>query len=306
MDLKQLLDKHVGDVRFTGIYVYSKNLVYVRAQLNSLNDKEIDHTLMLRYKDGEWGQYMIEAPSVGHCIIDDPDQKSMILVPDGHVHVGSSEGFSWEIIDEKPGGPNSLKTLTSMRYIDGSLYVVGMGRMIYKRVSPNNWVRFENGLNGVFDSSQLSGFKSIDGYDQNNLYVVGFYGEMWRFDGKLWKQIISPTNIKLECVVSISPTQVYACGGEGILLVGNEDSWTVVDHELTTDTLWSVESFNASVYFSDSKSLYVYDGDTSKKVNMGFDKVITCSYLHANDGVLWSVGQSDIAYFDGVDWKLLF
>lgn len=304
MDLITVLDKHVNDVHFTGVYVYQKELVYIRAQLKSLNAKGVDHTLMIRCKNGEWGQYMVEAPSISHCLINDPELKILLLIPDGHVHVGAASGFVWEqILDDS--GPNSLKMMTDMQVIDNDVYAVGMGRMIYRR-KDSQWSRFDAGIRELKKLDAISGFKSIHGFNENELYAVGFKGEIWYFENEKWVQVSSPTNLKLEKVVCASDNQVYACGGGGILLRGKKDCWELIEQDLTTSTLWGLQEFNKSIYFSDNSSVYQYNGDECKKVDMGLERGVSCSYLHANDGVMWSVGNSHITRYDGEKWEQLF
>jgi hypothetical protein len=304
MDLKSVLDKHINDVRFTGVYVYQRDLVYIRAQLNSLNEKSIDHTLMIRYKDGEWGQYMIEAPSIAHCLIADPDLKIMVLISDGHVHVGSVNGFDWELI-QTDRGPNSLKVMTDMQVINNAVYAVGMGRLIFRR-KDTQWNPFDDGIDKVSNLDPISGFKSIAGFNENELYVVGFRGEIWYYEKDRWILVTGLTNVKLEKVICTSDNQVFACGGSGILLKGYKDKWELVEHELTTSTLWGLQEFNNNIYFADSNGIYQNNGDDCIKVNMDLAEELTCSYLHANDGVMWSVGNSHIACYDGKDWERLF
>ncbi|CAA9889669.1 conserved hypothetical protein [Candidatus Methylobacter favarea] len=306
MELKQVLGEHTDDIRFTGVFVYDRNLAFIRAQLNSLNSKGIDHTVMIRYKDGDWGQYIVEAPSTSHCLMKDPDLKVFLLVPDGNIHVASKQGFSWEKIDTKSGGANSLKALTEIRIISGKLYTVGMGRMIYRRDSIDNWSRFDKGINETPNLDPISGFKSINGFDATEMYAVGFKGEIWFFEENQWKPASSPTNLKLESIICTTGGQVFSCGASGLLLQGRRDVWNVIDHGLTTNTLWSIEEFDGSVFFADSIALYRYDKHTSEKVNIVVGKSISCSYLHANDGVLWSVGENNIARYDGQNWEVLF
>jgi hypothetical protein len=304
MDLKSVLDKHIKDVRFTGVYVYQRDLVYIRAQLNSLNEQGIDHTLMIRYKAGEWGQYMIEAPSIAHCLTADPDLKIMVLIPDGHVHIGSANGFDWELI-QGDRDPNSLKAMTDMQVINNVLYAVGMGPMIFQRTN-SQWVRFNKGIDIASNPNSISGFKSIAGFKEDKLYVVGFRGEVWYYENDSWLPATRQTNVKLEKVICTSDNQVFACGGNGVLLKGRKDKWELIKQDLTTSTLWGLQEFNKKIYFADSNGIYQYNGDDCIKVDMDLAKELTCGYLHANDGVMWSVGNSHIARYNDKSWEQLF
>ena len=292
-------------VTYTGAYVFARDLAYVKGVVDTLNRDRVDHTAILRWSNGTWGQYMIPGCVASHCVIPESDRTVLCLVIDGSVHRATPNGFSWEHIDESEAGPNLLRHMTDIRPIGQSVYAAGMARMVYKRSGPGSWSRFDNGMRSPRSDPHITGFLSIDGCDEGSIYAVGFKGEMWYYDGKKWNPIDSPTNVKLEQVRCISPEQVFACGARGIVLKGNRDRWSVVSHDATTKTLWGMEYFQESIYLADHSAIYTLKKDTLHQVDVGLNKEITTRNLHAKDGSLWSVGDKHIMVFDGRKWTEL-
>lgn len=289
--------------RFIGVWVLDRGLVYVRALLRALDAEEVDHTAMLRWMQGTWGQYMIHAPSVSHCVIREAERTVLTLGPDGTVHTATPAGFGWEKIDDSPEGPNSLRMMSDIRPIGESVYAAGMSRMVYRRASGGRWSRFDTGMRGTRAELTIGGFLSIDGHAEDLLYAVGFKGEMWCFETNTWKRIESPTNLKIERVRAVSPELAVACGGAGTILMGSRGDWGPVVQDLTDRTFWGLEYFNGRFYLADGKAIYTLDGTTLSPVDLGLPDPVSPVRLHAGDGVLWSVGESDMLRFDGRNWE---
>ncbi len=67
-----------------------------------------------------------------------------------------------------------------------------------------------------------------------------FCGEIWRCN-KGWQQLESPTNVILNKVKVVRDDLIYVCGQQGMLLVGTDNVWSIVDHGSTTDQIWDLE-----------------------------------------------------------------
>jgi hypothetical protein len=285
--------------RLTGVWAFAKDLVYVRAAVTALDDQEVDHSAMLRFDGREWSQYMIPAGGVAHCAIPENQRTVLTLSPEGAVHVAKPDGFGWEILDESPDGPNSLRQMRDIRPIEDHVYAVGMGRMVYRRSSGGHWERFDNGMRGDRSAIEISGLLGIDGCSESYVYAVGFRGELWRYDGSRWNAVDSPTNLKLERVRVISSDLAVACGAAGTILVGSGDQWRSVSQTLTRRTFWGLEYFQGLFYLADGKAIYVFDGEVLSQMDLVSLGPVAMTRLHAADEMLWSVGERDVIKFDG-------
>lgn len=290
-------------VQLTGVWVFNRDIAYVRAAITDLDSQGIDHATMLRFDGEAWSQYMIPTAGVAHCAIPEDGRTVLTLSPAGVVHVAKPGGFSWETLDDSSDGPNMLRQMRDIRPIQEHVYTVGMGRMVYRRATSGAWTRFDEGLRGSRAGIEIGGFLAVDGCSESHIYATGFKGELWFFNGKRWSQIASPTNMKIERIRVVSPDLAVACGAAGTILRGSGDKWTVVPQDLTKRTFWGLEYFQDAFYLADNKHVYVFDGSALSRMDMGSFGSVTTSRLHAADGVLWSVGEKDIVVFNGVDLR---
>lgn len=306
MILKDILGNAAKDVIFTGVFIHRKDLVYVRCIVQSLDSQKVNHAIMLRWQQGDWAHYIIETVVTSHCVIGDGDRKVLALGADGIIHVASSSGFTWEYIDQGDDGPNNRRAMIDITSIGDDVYAVGMARQVYRRQRTGSWTRCDQGARGERKEWAIAGFKSIDGFGPKSIYAVGFKGEIWFFNGSQWKQLDSPTNVKLERIKCVPPDNIFICGAQGTLIHGINGHLKIVPNYLTNSTLWGLEYFNKAIYLADREKLYVFDGTEIMNVDMELGKEVTTCYLHAKDGVLWSVGDKDIVLYDGTKWSEVF
>lgn len=303
MTLKNLLGDVTKNIKFTGVYVHRKDLVFVRCIVKSLDSEDVNHAIILRWFQGEWGHYIIETVITSHCVIGNGDSREVLsLGADGTVHVASSSGFKWECIDHSDEGPNDKRAMVDIKPVGDTVFAVGMARQVYKRQKAGLWIRCDQGARGARKKWEIAGFKSVDGFGPKSVYAVGFKGEIWFFEGSRWQQLDSPTNIKLERIKCVPPNNIFISGARGTFIKAGNNQWTIVPNDLTNSTLWGLEYFNEKVYLSDRKKVYVFYGTDIMNVDMQLGREVTTCYLHANDGVLWSVGDKDIVVFDGTSW----
>jgi len=294
------------DRKYTGVWVFQRNLVYVRGALSVLDRANEDHTFILRHMDGIWGFYPVPAVVSSHCVLPESDRTILAITLDGSVHKATPRGFAWEHVDQSPFGPNSLRNMTCMRPIGRSVYAAGMARMVYRRWPGGHWERFDHGMRKSDAESDVNGFLAIDGCDEENIYCVGFKGEMWWFNGKKWSRIDSLTNLKLEQVRCVAPDLVYACGGSGVILQGAKSQWRVIEQIETTETFWGLEWYREAIWLADHSNIWRLTKDGAlQRIDMGLNEAPTTRRLHAGDGVLWSVGDHDLIVFDGSLWTKL-
>jgi hypothetical protein len=61
--------------------------------------------------------------------------------------------------------------------------------------------------------------------------------------------------------------------------------------------------FDGRLYVACYQGVFVLENDVLTMVDMKRRRKLSTAYLDANDGVLWSVGQKDIAYSEnGKSW----
>ena len=180
-----------------------------------------------------------------------------------------------------------------------------MSRMVYSRaMESSEWLRIDDGARVASGSAEIAGFKSIDGDGLGRYIAVGFYGDLWLYDERRWRRLTSPTNAKLECVRWVSESRAYIAGGGGILLRGQPDALEIVEQSSTKQTFWSMEWYDDHLYLATRDgSLWRLHDDDIVPVQLSSERAVTTGWLHANDGVLLSVGEHDLLVFDGHAWR---
>ena len=85
------------------------------------------------------------------------------------------------------------------------------------------------------------------------------------------------------------------------MLRGRHDEWEIVDVKTFAHDLWDIHWFG-KVYLATMTDVYTYTAAGLEPVDFGPDPPASCYRLTSAQGVLWSVGSSDIVSFDGTQW----
>ncbi len=230
-----------------------------------------------------------------------PKPQCILLGEYGDAHISGSSEIIVERISNKM---KELSQFREVRTIGGYAYACGMDRQVYRRDAPGQWtcLDMDIGQQPAADP-YVFGFESIHGFDQDDIYAVGWHGEIWHFNGQKWQQLDSPVNALLNRVYCAPDGKVYVCGPGGLLLRGREEIWEIVEQNDTDDDLWDIEWFNGKLYLSSLHALFTLEGDELALVDTGDETPETCYHLDAADGILWSIGAEDILEFNGETWK---
>jgi hypothetical protein len=314
---------------FSTAYVVSDEQIYVAASADSYEDfakftalykwcpalSDGDPEANWRYKNVNWRATSVTAliPSEGE------DWWLCAASEDGEIQL-SNNGFSVEIVQgagvhsETAGGWGYLSDL---QQIGEHLYVAGYAGQVYKRLGPNQWIHFDE---GILQSSGMQGgqysVQVINGPHEEAIYVAGcvnapYYPARASFwDGKSWQDIKLPeiaeriTNLYIG-----SESEVWMCGANGTLLLGNaiegfKSLSTVDDNQL----FLSICKFHDLIYLGSNLGLFVYNPNEHskgiRKVASGMTPEIQdANIVDSVDKFLWSIGSKDIARFDGVKWE---
>ncbi|MET3497973.1 hypothetical protein [Variovorax boronicumulans] len=272
------------------------DLVYVISRGRSLAAGDIAHTSLVAVDQGQWSDAVdTEWDSAAVAMARAPEEKVVLIGEDGDVVTYVGGNSTQEAIMPPP------VMIRNAREIGGHVYACGMKRQVFRRGGERQWSDMSAPRAG--DTDEL-GFEAIDGYSQNEIYAVGWGGEIWQHDGAAWHERASPTNVILTTVCCAGDGVVYAGGQGGILVRGRNDAWAVVpwDDEVTAD-LWDLCWFEGRLYVATMTALFTLDRDVLVPVDFGNARPATCYSLTTAEGVLWSVGRDDVVSFDGTAWQ---
>jgi hypothetical protein len=198
----------------------------------------------------------------------------------------------------------NLGYMRSIREIGNTLFACGFNSQIYNR---------QNGVWKSLVSAPLKHhhpasddyvvFNGVDGFSQDDVYVVGSKGSLYHWDGSAWRKVMLNTDENLECIRCYGNDDVWIGGANGTLLNGNakqgfRDVSSVTDNE----TFWSLAKFNDKVYLGTTKGLFAYDGRIIGPVVTGLNPEVETYTVDSTGDALWSIGTKDLVTFDGFAW----
>ena len=291
---------------FVSGYVQDSETLRIIAQLDDLIETGEPNSTLMKWvrSENKWYSFDFDWFATSLSVVLTPELQVFAAGPDGRVMVGTIHGEQQEKIDPSEDGPDVHGDIRDLRIIGKHLYLVGMGRQVYRRES-GKWVRRDAGVLQTPDLDEVKGFNAIDGLSEDDIYAVGWDGEIWHLKKGTWRQIESPTNVILNGVRVIKKNLAFACGQNGILLRGYGDTWDVVEQDGTDDQIWDLEWFKDTLYLATDDAIYqLLPDDTLEPVDMRLGDEVTCGSLHAKDGVLLSVGTKHVCFTeDGVNWQ---
>lgn len=222
-----------------------------------------------------------------------------------------------------------LGYVNRIRAIGTGLYVCGQSRQVYRfqwdglDLGTGQWVDFAGRMrqhpmseppedsrdaqafDRWLDDNDAIDFVDIAGASEGDVYAVG--DEAWHWDGTLWGQLELPTDEPLAAIKVMSPELIYIVGHNGTVLAGNardgfRDLSTFDDNQNFTGVEW----FADRLFLASNFGLFTLDpvggGRIQRYVtDLKLDLKDT-HMLEAKDGILWSFGFKDLAWFDGSRW----
>ncbi len=141
-------------------------------------------------------------------------------------------GDYWEFLDatstERTGViPGSSPFLArNLAVVEDRMFAVGMGRVVARWNSPGLWTRLDP--TAPLPEGRACGFNDLTGPSLEEMYAVGWRGEIWQTDGSAWRQIDSPISEHLVAACTLPDGSILAVGYNGAMVRGKHDSWTVV------------------------------------------------------------------------------
>lgn len=294
----------VESVYFKDGCVIEKDYIYFASKLKSLDPEEYDYSRMFYLDGDDWIYHDLNWDVVSVCVkrksADEPRQYCALSMQ-GDVELQYPGGAKIEKIQDA-GTFEGYGALKQIKEIGNHLYACGDQGQVYQRQGPDRWIHIDQGIFDPEISASAIDLNSIDGSSENDLYVVGFNGRIFYRTNSNWVELDSPTNAHLERIKYVSKEEVYICGNKGVFLKGNFNGFTDLSVSGLDDNFWGLEYFDGRVYLATLSGLYVYDGSIVEPVESGITPQLGGYRLNARDGVLWSFGVDDLAYFDGSKW----
>ncbi len=206
---------------------------------------------------------------------------------------------------------NDLGYMNSIQCIGGSLYACGADRQVFRRQPNLAWEMISDAIMSspdrlshdvIINTRSLS---CIAGQAEDSIYCCGLFGDLFFYSGTEWTQINTSNDSNLLDMDASSADCVYIVGSQGTFLRG-----TALDGFEAIRTgnyyLTGVAQFQGLVYISYGNGILCYDVQTGRlfhcKTNLEPD--VTDSFrVESINGVLWSFGEKDLAFYNGSKWS---
>ncbi|NJO16339.1 MAG: hypothetical protein HC877_11510 [Thioploca sp.] len=287
---EKILEKRI----FTNGAARYHDLVYILSKDNSMMEKEIAHTSAICVDMGRWADAVnTNWDCTAIAVAKKPEEKMVIVGEDGEVctYVGG--------VEKKERTLSKVSMIRSANAINGYVYACGMKRQVFKRVSENKWID----ISAPCKKAEKVGFEAIDGFSENEVYAVGWNGEIWKHDGTIWSLCCNLTNVILTAVCCASDGAVYVVGKQGTIIKGRNDIWEIVELEDEVEKdFWGICFYKNKLYISSMSELYTLNKNQLEQVD--FKKTEASSFygLTQAEDVMWSIGARDVLSFDGEEW----
>jgi len=250
----------------------------------------------------KWSLLPIKWMPVGIATLQMPTPCVFTLGVDGTVGFGYGD-YKEEQIDNTENGPKSRGPLRDLQVIGDHLYATGMGRQVYRRSADGQWSRIDEGVVLARGVIEVCGFNSIGGVSEDDIWAVGFLGEIWHYNGQGWTKKESGTKLSLHKVVAVQPDLAYCVGQKGHVLKYDGNNWQILHSDASIGDLWGSVWFNDTLYVASASGLYRLQNNNQLEA-VRVNDVNSFGHLHTVDGVLWSFGTSQLASTtDGTTWN---
>ena len=272
---------------------------------DEMTEQMLPHSVFINWHAGVFSDSGTEAwLTAGVTNISEVDGSVDVIVSNygKTLEISKSDRLSGEIGSET-NDVEKLGPLRRVRRIGKHIYVAGGNRQVYRRNAPGTWASIDQGTRAASNESRVVGFESIDGFSEQDIYAVGWDGEIWLFNGNEWSQADSPTNLLLTEVCCAGDGNVYIGGREGLIFCGRNGIWDVIDTSQMFDDIWSMTWFKNTLYISGMKGIYTIVDKTVVPVDTQVEEVSTFFWLSKTADILWSVGAQDVISFDGKVWR---
>ncbi len=197
---------------------------YVLADYDPLTKKNTPNSSLFWWDKGRWAGQELQWDAATVCCSTTPRNEILILGVERQV----ARIENGSLAEEKSIPTHSIapSEMRRSKTINGRAYVVG-GHEIYRRENINQWKAVHSKLNPSLGDEPS--FEALDGFSDDEIYVVGWSGSIWYFDGSFWQQCESPTRENLTSIECAEDGWVYICGSRGTVLKGRKDTWGFVE-----------------------------------------------------------------------------
>jgi hypothetical protein len=284
----------------------SFEMIFFAKELDELVEQDTENSSFFIMLRDVWGKYEFAGAwsAVAMATTKPPSQDRAVVAV-------SPRGAFWEV------APNSRRethgkisiaedSLRSLAAVNDVIYACGMGRTVLRRIRAGVWEEIGPGTLQD-DNGLVIGFEDLAGFSADEIYAVGWRGEIWQLKNRTWRRLDSPVSANLNAVCCALDGKVYIVGDDGTFLRGRNDIWEVLETD-RTDNLMDVSWHDKTVYVSTDFEILKLDNEILVAEDAFADpddRPGTCLHLLVGESVLISMGPKDLFRLHTGVWERL-
>jgi hypothetical protein len=259
----------------------------------------------------KWGVMRLDGLNRSRCALATKPTPKLVVIDSNAVAWAqdpNSNGFEPAIPPAFQGGLLS-GAITRARSFGEHLLISTTARQVLRRLEPGVWDLVGPRMPYEFKSETISdyGFHDFDQFSPTDLYAAGGAGDIWHFNGSIWRQCAFPTNWGLSAVCCAGDGQVYVAASV-VIYRGQGDRWTrlktkgpkmsipIKDLVWYEDKLWATSDYG----------IWTLEGDTLVEADLPSEVKVCAGNLAVRDGVMLLAGYGGAAFRRDGQWTVIF
>jgi len=189
----------------------------------------------------------------------------------------------------------------SIRLIGKHFYLADAGNEIWRRESPKTWTMISQDPKAYRKQLGDSGFESVDGFSEEEIYASGEDGSLWTYINKTWHKIPVAKAWDFNNVICADDGKVYAVEERfGHIVYGRETHFAYIElAEKDQIRVTSICFFQGKLYAGGLDGFYTFDFTQKKWLNPQITGILKAEFLAAKDGVMFIGTPWTLKIYDG-------
>lgn len=233
------------------------------------------------------------------CSCVKPSEQWVFVTDPGEVYVvgQGDDGY------EDPIGRGKRHYFTSVKSIaPGYAYASGLGRTLYKRIAGSQWSAITRPFTGGGEKIVTS-FLDFDGFSDQAIYACGGAGDLFAFDGAVWRRQDVPTNARLEKLCCAADGKVYVVSNANSVVVGDGGSWRMFEQHMPNEMIESIIRLEDGLIASSNRGVYELKEGRLRPASFSLPSMDSYAHLAAGDGILVIGGAHEAYYRATGSWR---
>lgn len=189
--------------------------------------------------------------------------------------------------------------------VKGTLFCCGVQNMVF-RIQDGVVDRIDEGLFKPIEDRVDRVLESISGFGVTDVFAAGHAGKILHWNGYVWTEEPTITNLDLFSIHCSSDGSVVATGGACTVLKRSQSGiWSDLSSDnFPNSSIRGIAEYGGQIYMAASEKLLTIRDSVVEEVEVDALSHVKCRfYSISSDGErLWAAGDNALVSFDGTSW----